>query len=596
MLVLRRLNKLTGSALKGFRKTLLLTVLDAFLASAPFGFLYYILLDMLSAAPNVQYQFGLVFACVVMMAIRALLARTIYMQINLIGFGAGRQIREQLGNHLRKLPMGFFQRSDFSNVNNSLLKDIDQIERIFTHLYAPMIATVAVLLFFAIGLTATDWRMGLAMLSTLPLAMLAYWLTRNYARKWQSYMQGLMHQLNDAVMEYVDGIKELKAHRMVGGMFARLDEVLHNTRNNALKAEVAAVYPVFSFNFLVELGFIILLVAVTWGWLGQTLTLAEVLLFLIAATRFFKPLLSMSIFMAELNFFGLAIGRLEKIMALPQLKNGNQTPIFDQLNVELKDVTFAYPGAKPLFEDFNLSIKHGAVTALVGPSGSGKSTLAALIARFWELDKGDIWVGGNKDSAPLSGQPLSQQHMVRLTDMDEEYWLKHVSVVFQSSYLFNDTVANNLRVAKADASDEALWQVLETAKLAERVRMMPDGLATELGAGGVHLSGGEQQRLAIARAILKDAPMVILDEATASLDPENEFDIQLAMQALVKGKTVLVIAHKLATVQYADHIVVLDSGKVVEQGKHQALLDNHSLYHELWHLQQQAQSWVLAAN
>ncbi|WP_204375138.1 ATP-binding cassette domain-containing protein [Photobacterium swingsii] len=139
-------------------------------------------------------------------------------------------------------------------------------------------------------------------------------------------------------------------------------------------------------------------------------------------------------------------------------------------------------------------------------------------------------------------------------------------------------------------------QVLETAKLAERVRMMPNGLATELGAGGVHLSGGEQQRLAIARAILKDAPMVILDEATASLDPENEFDIQLAMQALVKGKTVLVIAHKLATVQYADHIVVLDSGKVVEQGKHQALLDNHSLYHELWHLQQQAQSWVLAAN
>ncbi|WP_204375137.1 ATP-binding cassette domain-containing protein [Photobacterium swingsii] len=146
---------------------------------------------------------------------------------------------------------------------------------------------------------------------------------------------------------------------------------------------------------------------------------------------------------------------------MPQLKNGNQTPIFDQLNVELKDVTFAYPGAKPLFKDLNLSIKHGAVTALVGPSGSGKSTLAALIARFWELDKGDIWVGGNKDSAPLSGLPLSQQHMVRLTDMDEEYWLKHVSVVFQSSYLFNDTIANNLRVAKADASDEALCKCLK---------------------------------------------------------------------------------------------------------------------------------------
>ena len=211
--------------------------------------------------------------CVIMMVARVFLARAIHLKINLIGFAAGRQIRERLGEHLRKMPMGFFQSSDFGNINNRLLKDVDLIERIFTHLYAPMIATASVLIFFALGLTLKDWRMGLAMMSTLPLAVVAYWLTRNYARKWQDHMQGLMHQLNDAVMEYVDGLKELKSHQMVGSMFKRLDSVLNQYWQKAMKAEVAAVWPVYSFNFLVEVGFIVLLVAVTWAWLGESLTL-----------------------------------------------------------------------------------------------------------------------------------------------------------------------------------------------------------------------------------------------------------------------------------------------------------------------------------
>ncbi|KZX70662.1 sulfate ABC transporter permease [Vibrio sp. HI00D65] len=579
MLRINTLKRLTGTSLKGLNRTVFLTVLDAFFASAPYGFLYYILLDMLADKPDIQHQFLLVIGCAVMMIIRALLARVIHVNISLIGFDAGRQIRQRLGDHLRKMPMGFFQRSDFGSVNNTLLKDIDMIERIFTHLYAPIIATGSVLCFFALGLIAKDWRMGLAMMSTLPLACFAYLLTRAYARKWQSHMQHLMHQLNDAVMEYMNGLKELKSHSMMGKAFLRLNDVLTSTRNQALKAEKAAVWPVYSFNVLVESGLIVLLVVLTWAWLERTIALPEVLLFLIAAVRFFRPLLNMSMFLAELNYLDLAVNRVDEVLSLPTMPHGQGRPQISNMAINFNDVSFTYPGSKdPLFDSLNLTLPHNKVTALVGPSGSGKSTIASLIARFWQLDSGSISIG-------------EQGSQVDIASMQVEHWLQHVSIVFQLNYIFNDTLANNLRVAKPGATDDELWRVIELAKLKNLVSEMEKGLDTEIGAGGVHLSGGEKQRLSIARALLKDAPLVILDEATASLDPENERDIQVAMQALVQNKTVLVIAHKLSTVQYADHVVVLDSGKIVEQGGHDTLLQNKLLYNELWNLQQQAQSW-----
>ncbi|OZS41522.1 ABC transporter ATP-binding protein [Photobacterium sanguinicancri] len=582
MLRINTLKRLTGTSLDGLNRTVFLTVVDAFFASAPYGFLYYILLDMLSDTPNLQHQFMLVLGCAGMMIVRVYLVRIIHLDISLIGFDAGKKIRQQLGEHLRKMPMGFFQRTDFGSVNNTLLKDIDMIERIFTHLYAPIIATTSVLCFFALGLLLKDWRMGVAMMSTLPLACLAYLLTRAYARKWQSHMQYLMHQLNDAVMEYMDGLKELKSYRMMGKAFSRLDDVLTATQQQSLKAEKAAVWPVYSFNVLVEAGLMVLLVALTWAWLEQTIALPEVLLFLIAAVRFFRPLLNMSMFLAELNYLDLAVNRVNDVLDQPTLQHGDSQPKLDDMTITFKGVNFSYPGAQqPLFENLDLSIPSNKVTALVGPSGSGKSTIASLIARFWQLDSGEISVGTGTGKVDIANMPV-------------EYWLQHLSIVFQSNYIFNDTLANNLRVAKADASDEELWRVIELAKLKNLVLDMDLGLDTEIGAGGMHLSGGEKQRLSIARALLKDAPFVILDEATASLDPENERDIQIAMQALVQEKTVLVIAHKLTTIQYADHILVLDKGKIIEQGEHCQLLNNQSLYSELWNLQQQAQSWHLA--
>ncbi|TDB59512.1 ABC transporter ATP-binding protein [Photorhabdus khanii subsp. guanajuatensis] len=558
-----------------------LSILDAFLASAPYAFLYYIILDMLSDMPDMVYQFKLVGGCAALMLVRVLLARTLYFNIAQIGFDAGRTLRKNLGEHLRRMPMGFFQRTDMSSVNNTLLKDIDMIEHIFTHLYAPIIATASVLCFFSIGLLLKDWRMALAMLSTLPLAVCAYLLMRQYARRWQSRMQQLLFKLNDALMEYIDGLKVLKSYRMLGQAFGRLNNVLTTTYQQSLTAEKAGVWPIYSFNLLVECGFIVLLIALTWGWLGHTLSLAEVLVFLIAAVRFFRPLLNMSMFLAELNYFSLATERVKKVFELPELSQGNTRPQLNNMTIELDNVYFSYPDKPEIFRGINLTIEANKVTALVGASGSGKSTLAALIARFWQLSEGRIWVG-------------SDNQKVDIASMEVEYWQQYISVVFQSHYMLNDTIGNNLRIACPDASDEALLHVCCLARLDSLLNKLPDGLNTEIGADGIHLSGGELQRLSIARALLKNAPLVILDEATASLDPENERDIQLAMQSLITNKTVLVIAHKLSSIEYADNIVVMNNGEIAEQGQHQQLLANRGIYHDLWTLQQSAQNWRLA--
>ncbi|MCG3469124.1 ABC transporter ATP-binding protein/permease [Xenorhabdus bovienii] len=572
------LTALIGVPLKGLKSMVCVAIADAFLTSAPYAFLYYIILDMLSAQPDIHYQFMLAAACAVLMLIRVLLVRILYFNVSLIGFNAGASLRKHLGEHLRRLPMGFFYRSEMSSVNNTLLKDIDMVERIFTHLYAPMIATVSVLCFFAFGLLLKDWRMALAMLSTLPLAVCAYFLTRRYARRWQTRVQSWMFRLNDGLMEYIDGLKELKAYQMVGGAFQRLNQVLDTTYKKSLTAEKAGVWPIYSFNLLVECGFIVLLVALTWGWLGHSLSLAEVLVFLIAAVRFFRPLLNMSMFLAELNYFGLAVERIQKVFEIPELSQGNLRPDITAMRIRLENIGFAYPDQPALFNNLNLLIEENKITALVGPSGSGKSTLASLIARFWDIEQGNIWVG-------------EQHNPINLAEMDAEYWQRFLSVVFQKNYMLNDTIANNLKIARPDATEEQLLSVCRSAQLLPLLNKLPEGLDTYIGAGGVHLSGGELQRLSIARALIKDAPLVILDEATASLDPENEREIQLAMQSLIQRKTVLVIAHKLSSIQYADKIVVMDQGDIVEEGTHSELIDRQGLYNELWQLQQQTQSW-----
>ncbi|WP_080718064.1 ABC transporter ATP-binding protein [Xenorhabdus bovienii] len=575
--------KLVSSQHKRLAAAMLLAVCYSLLALVPYVIVYQLIVDFLNQ-PEIaaQHVWWMVIMAALALTGKILLQLASGLLSHQAAFQLLFELRKQVIERIGCLPLSTCHQHTSAKLKKIIADDIGRIETFVAHHLPDMAAAVmtpvgaAVLLFFF------DWRLALAMLSTLPLAVCAYFLTRRYARRWQTRVQSWMFRLNDGLMEYIDGLKELKAYQMVGGAFQRLNQVLDTTYKKSLTAEKAGVWPIYSFNLLVECGFIVLLVALTWGWLGHSLSLAEVLVFLIAAVRFFRPLLNMSMFLAELNYFGLAVGRIQKVFEMPVLSQGNLRPDITAMRIRLENIGFAYPDQPALFNNLNLLIEENKITALVGPSGSGKSTLASLIARFWDIEQGNIWVG-------------EQHNPINLAEMDAEYWQRFLSVVFQKNYMLNDTIANNLKIARPGATEEKLLSVCRSAQLLPLLNKLPEGLDTYIGAGGVHLSGGELQRLSIARVLLKDAPLVILDEATASLDPENEREIQLAMQSLIQRKTVLVIAHKLSSIQYADKIVVMDQGDIVEEGTHSELIDRQGLYHELWQLQQQTQSWGMGA-
>ncbi|WP_369413736.1 ABC transporter ATP-binding protein [Brucepastera parasyntrophica] len=308
---------------------------------------------------------------------------------------------------------------------------------------------------------------------------------------------------------------------------------------------------------------------------GGQLTLPVFLLFLLMGNRVFEPLTVALVNYAELNYSVLSSERIMEIRREKPLPGEKNAP--PGAGIVFQDVTFAYNSAE-VIRNVSFSIPEKSITALVGPSGSGKSTITRLIARFWDVRNGKILMD-NED----------------IREIDPEKLLSRISMVFQDVYLFRDTIRNNIRVGKMNATQEEIEWAAKQACCHEFITALPQGYDTPVGEGGCTLSGGEKQRISIARALLKDAPIVLLDEATASLDPENEVQVQKAINALVSRKTVVIIAHRLKTIKEADNIIVLDEGRVAEQGTHEALLKNRGLYRNLWDLQQESAGWTMTA-
>ena len=298
------------------------------------------------------------------------------------------------------------------------------------------------------------------------------------------------------------------------------------------------------------------------------------LLCLLIVTRIYGPIITELTLLPELFYHQIAIRRMRTLMNIQSMEGDTEKPV-KEYTIELKDISFRYnPQGEETIKNVNVTIPAGAITALVGPSGSGKSTLSRLIARFWDVNKGQVEIGG-----------------IDVKELDPEHLMEYMSFVFQDVVLFNDTVYNNIKIGNMNATEEQVFAAAKAARCDEFIDKMPNGYQTVLGENGSTLSGGERQRLSIARALLKDAPIVLLDEATASLDPESESSIQQAIGRLIQGKTVLVIAHRLRTIAKADKIIVLDDGKVIEQGTHSELMAQNGLYKKLYTIQQESLGW-----
>ena len=571
------IKELAGGTLSVFNVSLALAFVEGILVAVPYGMFYLILLDILSPEPSFAVQMVYLAICVLSYIARFIVGRKLFVESNTVAFSLGRNLRLALTEHLRNVPIGHLNRTiDSGSVTNVLCKDLDQTEHLFAHLLAKILSTAAILVLFAVGLFFQDWRLATAMLSTLPLAIIAYWLSRRYARIWNQKIQSVTNKLNDAILEYMQGMKVLKSFQMTGKAFGRLNDQIESSRQLSLKAEFAGGLPAISFNVLAECGFPVLLITMMYLTMNDAVSLPVLLLFMVASLRFFKPLLSLAMFMAELDYIQLAAERVRSVLNIPVMAEGEETQLLTDINLRFEKVSFGYDADSKVLKNIEFEIRPQSITAIVGPSGSGKSTIAQLLTRFWDPSEGRITVNQRA-----------------LTEMPLEFWLSHVSLVSQDVRFLPDTVLANLTIAKPDAEENEIHEACKKARIHEVIMSLPDGYHTMIGDGGTQLSGGEFQRLSIARALLKDAEILILDEATASLDVENEYAIQQAIDEISKDCIVLVIAHRLSNVVSADQILVMNDGEIVECGQHSDLLELHGLYSRLWNLQQQAQGWKM---
>lgn len=485
--------------------------------------------------------------------------------------------RLRLADHLRKLPMSFFNRRDTTDVADRIMGDVTAQESMLSSTLPQLIAGIVSTVVICAMLAFFDWRLACCVMVTLPLSAGVIALSRRHQSRLFERQNRVRLDALACVQDYLEGIKDMRACRAVGKDSAAMEQAMLELKRVTMRVELAVDVSVSLASAILRSG-----VGLT-ACVGAVLLASGgvdfmvLLMFLLIVSRVYGPILALVSQLPNLLNLSTKTARIKAVMDEPEAR-GSASADVPGHDLSFQGVRFGY-GDEEVLHGVSFDAQEGRVTALVGPSGSGKSTCAQLAAKFWEPDSGRVLCSG-KDIAGFS----------------EESWLAHVSIVFQDVVLFDDTVANNIRIGREGASDEEVAEAARAAHCLEFIERLPQGFDTVLGENGASLSGGERQRLSIARALLKDAPVVLLDEATASLDPENETLIQRAVGTLCAGKTVIVIAHRLRTVANADKIVVLDSGRVAEEGNHKTLLAEDGLYARLWRLQQESSSWTVPAD
>lgn len=481
--------------------------------------------------------------------------------------------RLSLAEHLRKLSLGFLSKRDPGDLSSMLVTDFMMAETgISHHLPQLMGAIVMPVLAFA-SLVWIDWRMAVSMFAALPLALLVLWASTKAQRKLSGRQIQAKINAGNRLEEYLQGIRVMKAYNLIGDRFVRLRDAFEELRRACIRQEALLGPFVLLSITLVRAGLTMMVLCGTYLLLGGQLSILVFVLFLVVGSRVFDPLTSALTNFTEFRYFSIAGGRILSLMNEPEMKGEQQSPAAGDIRFE--HVSFAYQD-KEVLHDINITLPKNSLTALVGPSGSGKSTVMKLCARFYDPQKGCIFFNG-----------------VPMNEINPESLMSHISMVFQDVYLFQDTIRNNIRFGKTDATEEEIIAAAKKACCHDFIMRLPKGYDTLVGEGGCTLSGGEKQRVSIARAILKDAPIILLDEATASLDPENEVEVQKAIDSLIKRRTVIAIAHRLKTIKDADQIIVLDNGRIKEEGTHDDLVRNEGLYAHLWNIQESISGWKL---
>lgn len=489
-------------------------------------------------------------------------------------YGEVKATRLSLAERLRKLPLGYFGKRDLADLTETIMGDVNRLEHVWSHclgyLYGSYLSTAVI----AVALFVYDWRMALSVLWGVPVAFALLFGSRTLSRKNSEKLKQDSLQVSDGIQEVLESIREIRATNQEGHFLQTLNEKIDRQEKTNIHGELATGLFVNGASVIMRLGVATTILTGTGLILSGQINFMLLFLFLLVITRIYAPFDQALALIAEMFISQVSASRLNEITSTKTADGAEQFAPQGH-DIEFRDVCFSYDN-KQVLKGVSFTAREGEVTALVGPSGSGKSTCARLAARLWDPDSGTITVGG-----------------VDITGVEPEVLLRDYSVVFQDVMLFDDTVMENIRLGRHGASDEEVLAAARAANCDEFVEKLPKGYETSIGENGAKLSGGERQRISIARALLKNAPIVLLDEATASLDVENETRVQEALSRLLAGKTVLVIAHRMRTVEAADRIVVLADGKVAEQGTPADLMSQKGIFHRMTQLQLGSAKWKI---
>ncbi len=484
--------------------------------------------------------------------------------------------RIEIAEHLRYLPMGFFNRNSLGVITNVTTNTMESLADIATRIVmitTQGILTTAVITCFVF---AFDWRIGLILTGGILLYILFNAIMQQATRPAAPRKHLADENLVAQVIEYVQGIAEVKNYSMTDDAAKRLESAIVEKQASDTGLEYTVIPWVTMQNLATKLTGVVMCIMSLKFYFSGSMTLLYCIMMMISAFMVYESLDSMSSFTALLRNIQIATTKTKEILDMPPMDINGEEASPNNRDIELKNVSFSYD-KKKIIDGVSLRIPENTATAFVGPSGGGKTTLCHLMARFWDVQEGEVLLGGRN-----------------VKDYSFDSLMKNFSFVFQSVYLFEDTVANNIRFGEPEAPMETVIEAAKKAKCHDFIMALPNGYETVIGEGGANLSGGEKQRISIARAIMKDAPIIILDEATANVDPENEAELTAAIEALTKEKTVIMIAHRLKTVRHADQIFVVDKGRIVQHGTHRELLSEDGIYRTFVEGRQEAVSWKIA--
>lgn len=483
--------------------------------------------------------------------------------------------RLEAGERLKKAPMGYYSEKNLGEIQMTLTTDMNAlessamsvVENILGSLIYAAICTLVLLLF--------DWKIGLITLAGLAIGMILLNVIQNGAEKAMPMRFHAQEEMTERTLEFVQGNMVMRLFGTGQDGLNRVKEAFQKKQKADIHLENSAIWPINFYKYVFRLAScgVVLIAALLYA--QQEMSFPICVMFLFAAFLVYSQMDGLASNIALLRIVDNSLEQVESVLHIPKMPGNEAVNKIQNYDIELQNISFGYD-KRPIIQDVSLKIPERSVTAIVGPSGSGKTTLCNLIARFWDVQKGAILIGGKN-----------------VKDIEPDELMKLMSIVFQNVYLFHDTIENNIKFGRPDATHEAVVEAARRACCHDFIEKLPNAYQTVIGEGGSTLSGGEKQRISIARAILKDAPIVILDEATSSVDPENQHILLTAINELTKGKTLIIIAHRLSTIRNADQIVVLDGGRIVQQGTHKTLIQQDGVYRRFVQIRKTTFSWKL---